>query len=155
MTDRGTDRLIAWSGELRRAHARLREALELLRSSPESGAERVLADDLLIYCVGFCAALDAHHRGEDRTLFPAIEAAHPALSGVLTALKQDHSMLAHLIGGLQAAARAGASRPLLDQHLDGIEALMENHFRYEERELLQVLETLRLAARTSEALGPL
>lgn len=64
-------------------------------------------------------------------------------------------MLAHLIGSLRTAVGAGASRAALELHLDGSEALMENHFRYEEQELLQVLETLALAATTTEALGPL
>ena len=32
---------------------------------------------------------------------------------------------------------------------------MENHFRYEERQLLTVLESLELDAEASEVLGPL
>lgn len=34
-------------------------------------------------------------------------------------------------------------------------AIMESHFRYEERQLLSVLETLRLDADPAEVLGPL
>jgi len=76
VTERETTRLIAWSSELRRAHARLREALGVIRGEMH-GADPGTGRDLLLYCRGFCAALDAHHRGEDRALFPAIEAAHP------------------------------------------------------------------------------
>lgn len=111
--------------------------------------------ELLLYCHGFCAALDGHHRGEDRTLFPAIAAAHPELRPVLRALEQDHSMIAHLLGGLQAAVDRTAPPEELDQHLEGIAAIMESHFRYEERQLLTVLDTLELAAAPGEVLGPI
>ncbi|XQE80598.1 hypothetical protein ACN24L_19175 [Streptomyces microflavus] len=64
-------------------------------------------------------------------------------------------MIAHLLGGLSAAVDRAASPEELDRHLEGIAALMENHFRYEERQLLAVLETLELSAAPGEVLGPL
>ena len=64
-------------------------------------------------------------------------------------------MIAHLLGSLRAAAERGTPVAELNRHLDGISAVMENHFRYEERQLLTVLESLDLAAETSEVLGPL
>ncbi len=156
MTERETTRLIAWSNELRRVHARLREALQVTREAVRSGEPGQSAThDLLLYCHGFCAALDGHHRGEDRTLFPAIEAAHPQLAPVLRSLERDHSMIDHLLHGLAAAAESSAPADELDRHLEGIAALMENHFRYEERQLLTVLETLELSGTIEETLGPL
>jgi hypothetical protein len=145
-----SDRLIAWGHEMRRMHTRLREALRLAQESPAD-----LTGDLLLYCRGFCTALDGHHRGEDRTLFPAVAAAHPHLGPVLRALEQDHSMITHLIQGLRAAADRSAPAEELRRHLDGIGAIMESHFRYEERQLLTVLEALHLDATPSDALGPL
>ncbi|WP_235585452.1 hemerythrin domain-containing protein [Serinicoccus chungangensis] len=111
--------------------------------------------DLLLFSHGFCTALTAHHVGEDRELFPAVAAAHPHLRDTLRSLEQDHSMIAHLLGALQTAVdqRAGASE--LDRHLEGVAAVMESHLRYEERQLLPVLETLRLDAEVSTVLGPL
>lgn len=85
--------------------------------------------------------------------FPAIEAAHPDLAPVLRALEQDHSMMAHLIGGLQAAVDAQASPEALARHLEGLAALMESHFRYEERQLLVLLDALELDATPESALG--
>ncbi|MEW2191111.1 hemerythrin domain-containing protein [Streptomyces microflavus] len=156
MTERETTRLVAWSQELRRVHHRLREALEVTRTALDEGVPGESATrELLLYCHGFCAALDSHHQGEDRTLFPAIAAAHPELRPVLRSLEQDHSMIAHLLGGLSAAVDRAASPEELDRHLEGIAALMENHFRYEERQLLAVLETLELTAAPGEVLGPL
>ncbi len=137
-------------------HHRLREALDVTRAALGEGIPGESATrELLLYCHGFCAALDSHHQGEDRTLFPAIAAAHPELRPVLRSLEQDHSMIAHLLGGLSAAVDRAASPEELDRHLEGIAALMENHFRYEERQLLAVLETLELSAAPGEVLGPL
>jgi len=156
VTERETTRLVAWSQELRRVHHRLREALDVTRASLADGtAGESATRELLLYCHGFCTALDSHHEGEDRTLFPAIAKAHPELRPVLRSLEQDHSMIAHLLGGLRAAVDRAAPPEELDQHLEGVAALMENHFRYEERQLLAVLETLELAAVPREVLGPL
>jgi hemerythrin-like domain-containing protein len=156
VTERETTRLIAWTIELRRAHTRLREALRAARSavaasSADSGATR----DLLLYCRGFCVALGEHHRGEDGALFPAIEAAHPALAPVLRNLVRDHSMIDYLLTALSAAADADASPGELTRHLDGIHAIMESHFRYEERQLLAVLDTLALDGDPRVVLGSL
>ncbi|MZD06166.1 hemerythrin domain-containing protein [Streptomyces sp. SID5785] len=156
MTERETTRLVAWSRELRRVHGRLREALRVTRTSLAEGTPGEAATrELLLYCHGFCAALDAHHQGEDRTLFPAVAEAHPQLRPVLRALEQDHSMIAHLLGGLQAAVERAATPEELGGHLEGIAAIMESHFRYEERQLLTVLESLDLAADPGDVLGTL
>ena len=103
MTERETTRLVAWNRELRQVHVRLREALDLTRGAvAEGGPGAAATRDLLLFCHGFCAALDGHHRGEDHTLFPAIKAAHPQLEPVLRRLTQDHSMIAHLLDTLKA-----------------------------------------------------
>lgn len=117
-------------------------------------AERATRD-LLLFCHGFCLALAAHHEGEDRYLFPAIAAEHPELREVLRKLEQDHSMVAHLLAGLQAAVRSAATPAQLDDHLEGIAAIIESHFRYEERELLRILDTLAFDADPVRVLGPL
>ncbi|MFT3888410.1 MAG: hemerythrin domain-containing protein [Arachnia sp.] len=156
MTERETTRLIAWSTELRTVHQRIRQALDVTRAAVRAGgtAEQP-ARDLLLYCHGFCAALDGHHRGEDRTLFPAIEAAHPELAPVMRALQQDHSMIAYLLEELRSATDRSAPADELERHLDGVGAIMESHFRYEERQLLTVLNGLALDAEVGDVLGPL
>ncbi|MEU7869894.1 hemerythrin domain-containing protein [Dactylosporangium sp. NPDC049140] len=152
----GATRLVAWSNELRRVHARLREALAVTREALAAGAPAPAAlRDQLLYCHGFCTALAAHHEGEDRDLFPAIAEQYPHLAPTLHALRQDHSMISHLLAGLQAAAGATAPPAQLLRHLEGVAAIMESHFRYEERQLLTVLETLALDADPDAVLGPL
>lgn len=151
MTDRETTRLIAWAHEMRRTHNALRKALALARGSGMSESHR----ELLLYCRGFCTALERHHRGEERILFPALEAAHPELSSVLRRLVDDHSLIAQLLRSLEAAADSRLAPAELRRHLDGVGAIMESHFRYEERQLLAVLRTLELRAEVSDVLGPL
>jgi iron-sulfur cluster repair protein YtfE (RIC family) len=149
-----TSRLVAWSHELRRVHGRLRQALRLAQEAFDEGGDlRSVTRELLLYCHGFCAALDEHHRAEDRTLFPAIEAGNPQLRPALRSLQQDHSMIAHLLAGLREATERAESLDELVRHLEGVAAIMENHFRYEERTLLGVLESLELDATTHDALG--
>ncbi len=156
VTECDTTRLIAWSDELRAVHTRIREALRITRDALGDGGSPAQAGrDLLIYCHGFCAALDGHHRGEDRALFPAIEEARPDLAPVLRALERDHSMIGHLLGGLRDAVERMASPAELSRHVEGVAAIMENHFRYEERQLLEILEGLELHVAVEDALGPL
>lgn len=151
----GQGRVVAWGDELRRVHRRLRSALAVARESVEDAADADDARDLLLYCWGFCVALTGHHRREDRALFPEIEAAYPDLADVIHRLTQDHSMIEHLIGGLQKALDSGSPTEEKLRHLDGIEAVMETHFRYEERQLITVLDAMALGGDVQHRLGPL
>lgn len=120
----------------------------------DSGVEP--SRDLLLYCRGFCAALAGHHKSEDASLFPQITEARPDLAPVIAKLSQDHSMMDYLIGGLEDAVEAGATTAEKLRHLDGIEAVMETHFRYEERQLIDVLNAAEdLGDDKQKLLGPL
>jgi hemerythrin-like domain-containing protein len=156
VTEGEKTRLVAWSRELRAVHERLREALRITRAAVDDGeAAGPKTLDLVVYCRGFCAALTGHHEGEDRELFPAIARQYPALRETLRNLEQDHSMIAHLLAGLQDAVGRSATPAELGRHLEGLAAIMESHFRYEERQLASVLEILTLDADKQEVLGPL
>ncbi len=147
MTPGDARRLIAWHRELMAAHARLRAALAVAQDAPSS--------DLLLYCLGFCAALGGHHRSEDARLFPEIADRHPELAETIAYLQQDHSMIAHLLSGLQQAIDTEAPPEDIGRHLEGIAAIMESHFRYEERQLSGILAELDLDAAVPDVLGPL
>lgn len=149
-------RLIAWDQELRSAHSRLRAALAATRDALAEGESAPDAtSELLLYCIGFCAALDGHHGAEDRALFPALRAEHPELGGIIDKLMQDHSMLAHLLASLRTAAERGDDAASIGGHLDGIAAIMESHFRFEEREILEPLRAIVLDRDVQTVLGPL
>ncbi|MCC2333636.1 hemerythrin domain-containing protein [Cellulomonas wangsupingiae] len=149
-------RLVAWDRELRAVHTRLRDALRIARDAVDDAADDAAPSrELLLFCTGFCAALDGHHRGEDRVVFPGLLAVAPQLRDVVDQLVRDHAMLSHLLGELQRAVDAREGPAALHRHLDGIEAVMETHFRYEEKRLLPVLSGLALDATPRDALGPL
>ncbi|MFD6176191.1 MULTISPECIES: hemerythrin domain-containing protein [unclassified Isoptericola] len=172
-------RLVAWGQELRSVHARLRDALELAREavapSADDSADDTAAhavDDgaaapspdprrrLGLYCHGFCQALEGHHRGEDTSVFTTLLELRPDLADVVDELQRDHAMLDHLLGDLARAVDAEADAVTLERHLDGIDAVMETHFRYEEKRLVDVLDSPALAAALAgtdrrAALGPL
>lgn len=149
-------RLIAWDQELRAAHSRLRAALAATREALAAGEGTPdAASELVLYCIGFCAALDGHHRAEDHALFPALRAEHPELGGIIDKLMQDHSMLAHLLASLRTAAERGDDAASIGRHVDGIAAIMESHFRFEEREILTPLRALTLDGDVRTVLGPL
>ncbi|MFE5290635.1 hemerythrin domain-containing protein [Isoptericola sp. NPDC056618] len=166
--DTDTARLVAWGQELRSVHARLRDALEVAREAVDSAGDAAPAPSdgadprrlLGLYWHGFCQALEGHHRGEDATVFTALLDLRPDLAGVVAELQRDHRLLDHLLGELARAVDAGADAAALDRHLDGIDAVMETHFRYEEKRLIAVLDEPALAVALAgtdrrAALGPL
>jgi hemerythrin-like domain-containing protein len=149
------NRLIAWNRELTAAHQRLRQALRVTRDALDAGDARPARADLLLYCHGFCAALRGHHVSEDAALFPELSARHPELRPVIARLAQDHEMIGALLTQLGHAVTAAAAPDELARHLDGVSAIMESHFSYEERQLLGILSALQLAADPRDLLGPL
>lgn len=155
MTAGETARLVAWNQELVAAHAKLRAALRVAQEALDGGEVASAREDLLLYCHGFCVALGRHHVGEDTELFPELRARRPELERTLAALEQDHAMIGTLLAQFETAITATESRDALTLHLEGLAAIMESHFRYEERQLLDVLATLELDATPAAVFGPL
>ncbi len=151
-------RLIAWDRELAAAHQRLRQALRVARDALGTGdvvgAQSARAD-LTLFCHGFCAALGGHHSSEDAALFPQLSAHDPALRPTIAKLRQDHELIASLLTQFDQAISADAPPAELSLQLDGLAAIMESHFRYEERQLLGPLSALQLDADPHTVLGPL
>ena len=155
MSEGDKSRLIAWNRELTAAHQRLRQALRVTREALDAGDAGPPGADLLLYCHGFCAALSGHHASEDAALFPELSARHPGLRPVIAKLAQDHQMIAALLARFGEALTAAATPGELARHLDGLSAIMESHFSYEERQLLGTLAVLQLEAEPHALLGPL
>ena len=143
---------------MRAVHRRLQDALDIARETVEGGGTATsLAADLRLYCGGFCTALNGHHLGEDAALFPAVLLERPDLAPVVTILMQDHSMISHLIGELERTLGArDPDRASLRRHLDGIEAVMQTHFRFEEKKLVELLDQMTIERADKTVLfGPL
>lgn len=155
MSEAEKNRLVAWNRELAVTHQRLRRALRLTRDALDAGDVRSTGADLMLYCHGFCAALRGHHVSEDMALFPELSARDPGLRSTIAKLAQDHEMIATLLAQLDHALASSASPGELSLHLDGLAAIMESHFNYEERQLLGALSALDLVADPQALLGPL
>jgi hemerythrin-like domain-containing protein len=159
VTESERDRLVAWNRELVAAHQRLRQTLARARDALDARSVAPVRADLLLYCQGFCAALSRHHVSEDAALLPELSARYPVLRPAIAKLKQDHEMIASLLrqldDSLSSAASSAAPPSEVALQLHGVAAIMESHFRYEERQLLSTLSALELDADPREFLGPL
>ncbi|WIM99274.1 hemerythrin domain-containing protein [Actinoplanes oblitus] len=133
-----SDRITALSNQLAEAHQELRRRLAALR------AGRLGPDDLRTHCLAFCTALTTHHRGEDTGLFAALLRERPDLAPTIDNLIEDHGLITGIltrIASLAGANPAEAGDPAtIQRELDGLTAIMESHFRYEERALATALD---------------
>lgn len=146
------DRLLAFGNQLVEIHIWLREELARLRADVDSylGGRGVRPRQLRAYCLTFCTALSRHHHTEDRAVFPMLERQFPQLRPVLEQLSQDHHVVDGLLRALQAlldglpADPDPLTRRNLRAELDGLIAVLESHFGYEERQLVDALNQLGL-----------
>jgi Hemerythrin HHE cation binding domain len=140
------DRTAALSEQLIHAHQELRQRLASVRREAADGAgpRTAIGQDLLGHCLGCCAAIHAHHTGEDSQLLPALRAAAPELAPVIDNLIEDHALVAGILRQVRELLAPGRppSRPdELVRELDGLIAILESHFQYEERRLAKALDT--------------
>jgi hypothetical protein len=144
------DRAVALSVQLIQVHQALREQFAALRREVADGNGRpadgaAIPADLLGHCLGFCAALHTHHTGEDEQLLPQLRAAAPALAPVIDNLVADHALVADILAHIGELLSPGGDTPgsgRLLMQLDGLIAILESHFGYEERRLAAALDTL-------------
>jgi Hemerythrin HHE cation binding domain len=140
-------RSVAFSQQLRQVHHQLQDQLAQLRADPGRGD----TTDLLAHCLAFCSVLSAHHSAEDDGLFGALLAARPDLAPAIGQLTDDHAAITAILRRvrlLAAQARTARAEELavLRRELDGLAAIAESHFRYEERALSAALDQAAPAA---------
>ena len=141
--DRGRARPLG--EQLTEAHQALRERLASLRHEVADGTARPdFPEDLPGHCLSFCSAVHTHHTSEDNQVFPALRAAAPELAPVIDKLAEDHSLVDAILDQVRELL---ASRPVsppaaLLRELDGLTAILESHFSFEERRIAQALTTL-------------
>ncbi|WP_433282495.1 hemerythrin domain-containing protein [Micromonospora sp. CA-244673] len=146
-------RLTALGTQLIEIHHWLREELARLRASLDTpdGGSVALTRELRAHCAGFCAALDRHHTGEDGGAFQALAEQAPELRPVLAELSADHRIVADLLRRIDALLAEAADGRSVRAELDGLAALLESHFGYEERKIVAALN--RLGGDPVELLG--
>ncbi|MEV5971387.1 hemerythrin domain-containing protein [Streptomyces sp. NPDC051921] len=146
------DRLTAFGNQLVDVHLYLREELTRLREEVAAqlaaGGER--PRELRAHCLAFCSALTRHHTAEDEGVFPALARRHPELRPVLDELARDHEQVTELLRAAQELGDGLGAGPEPDPaevrrtlgELDGLVALVESHFTFEERKLVTALNAL-------------
>jgi hypothetical protein len=150
----------ALSEQLIHVHQVLRERLTSLRREAADGtqaASAAIGEDLLGHCLSFCAAIHSHHTGEDSQVLPALRAAVPELAPVIDNLTEDHALVAGIlrqVRELLTPGRAPSGPRALARELDGLIAILESHFSYEERRLAKALDTLGPTAWTAGVFDP-
>ncbi|MFE4975997.1 hemerythrin domain-containing protein [Kitasatospora sp. NPDC056651] len=141
-------RTAALSLQLSDAHQDLRRRLADLRANP--GRPRPDGEALAAHCLAFCTALTNHHQGEDDGLFAQLLRERPDLAPTIAKLVEDHGLITHILTRVRALAdRAAADRAAeapaagleaIGRELDGLAAIMDSHFGYEERAISAALD---------------
>jgi hemerythrin-like domain-containing protein len=128
---------------LAQAHQELRRQINQLKAG--LGQHRPDDDVLVTHCLAFCAALTAHHQGEDSGMFAELLRERPDLAGTVANLVQDHEMIGSILSRVaELAAQAdrshGPALAAIGREFDGLAAIMESHFNYEERSISAALD---------------
>jgi iron-sulfur cluster repair protein YtfE (RIC family) len=143
-------RLTAFGNQLIQVHDWLRKELARLHddlgSVAAGRAERLR--HLRAHCLTFCSALTRHHTGEDGGAFLVLAEQFPELRPVLEELAHDHDVVTGILERLEELV--GAVGPESDaaeilhvqRELDGLTAIMESHFFYEEKRIVAALNSL-------------
>jgi len=137
-----SQRAVAFSRQLRQAHQHLRDQLSRIRG--ELGQSAHAEAGLQAHCLAFCSLLTTHHAGEDG-MFRELLDARPDLATTIQNLIDDHAAIAAILLQVQALATQAKtipaqSLPGLRRELDGLAAIAESHFGYEERAISAALD---------------
>jgi hemerythrin-like domain-containing protein len=143
-------RLAAFGNQLIEVHIWLREQLDELRDNVDAyfAGEGVPPRDLRVHCLTFCSALTRHHTGENGGAFPVIAEEFPELRRVISELKTDHNQIDWILGNLEKLLASLPTDPdpataaRVRAELEGLSAIMETHFSYEEKKLISVLNSM-------------
>jgi hypothetical protein len=143
MASHDRDRAVALSLQLAQAHQELRNRLGTLRA--DLGRRPPPGDGLATHCLAFCAAITAHHEGEDAGMFAELLRHRPDLAGTVDKLVEDHGMIAWILSRIaslagDAAGLHGAALEAISGELDGLAAIVESHFSFEERAISAALD---------------
>ncbi|MFD9243157.1 nitroreductase/quinone reductase family protein [Streptomyces sp. NPDC059556] len=108
----------------------------LVRGTPTLGGQ------LARHCLTFCGALHAHHHNED-SAFDLLESEFPELSDSLDRMREEHKVVARTVEELEALLTSGAAPATLRAEVDRLAARLEEHFTYEEAQLVPALTRSR------------
>ncbi|MEU8182620.1 hemerythrin domain-containing protein [Micromonospora sp. NPDC049044] len=147
-------RLAAVGNQMIEIHLWLSAELARLRATLDTSGDVRASRDLRAHCLTFCTALGRHHTGEDTGAFELLAEQVPELRPVIANLITDHEVVAGILARVEALLTddTAVPRPELRAELDGLAALLESHFRYEEKRLVGALNALTGRPGTTEEL---
>lgn len=100
------------------------------------------------FCTGYCRMLTAHHSIEDAYMFPELQQRQESLAPVVRKLEQEHEVIAEVLTALdEALAALSRHESRLDAvqgYLDLLDEVLASHLAYEEEELVEPLNRLRI-----------
>lgn len=149
--------LIAIHDQLRAELERVRDIVAQVRAGHlQVGRARSIINTMAMrqnnwtlgaFCESYCRVVTSHHTLEDRSVFPHLRRAEPALGPVLDRLETEHHVIAEVLDRLDRAlvaivegdgyGRAGdALLTDLDAQIDLLSDTLLSHLAYEERELI-------------------
>lgn len=145
-------RLTAFGNQLIEVHIWLREQMEDLRENVDAylNGSGPRPRDLRVHCLSFCSALTRHHTGEDGDAFSIIAEQFPELRKVISDLKTDHHRIDWILGNLEKLISGLEPNPdaynsvRIREELDGLSAIMQTHFIYEEKKLVPILNSMEV-----------
>ncbi|MFB6626155.1 nitroreductase/quinone reductase family protein [Streptomyces sp. NPDC056374] len=108
----------------------------VVRGTPTLGGQ------LARHCLTFCGALHAHHHNED-SAFDLLEREFPELSDSLDRMREEHKVVARTVEELEALLTSGAAPAALRAEVDRLATRLEEHFAYEEAQLVPALTRSR------------
>ena len=120
----------------------------------DTARSKVVGDHLL----WIAESLHSHHHGEDLLLWDQLEARNPACAAHVSEMRADHSAMAAELTALDAAVRAWqpdaslVKRAKVEYAINGIVALLNQHLRAEENQILPVA-SLALSQKEWDRLG--
>lgn len=107
----------------------------------EQAAHRADWDAAAAAAAEFVAATEAHFDYEEKTLFPALEAASPAAAGPTAVMRSEHAQMRELFGDLKAAGTARDAAVLADT-VETLLFLMQQHNAKEENVLYPIADRM-------------
>jgi hypothetical protein len=99
------------------------------------------------FCLSYCRMLTVHHSIEDQALFPELGEKQPSLGPVMRQLEREHEVIAGVLTGLDASLTAlvdGGDLGDVRDHVRLLDRLLTSHLDYEEEQLVEPLDRLRL-----------
>lgn len=151
-----TARARSVGAELVAVHDWLRAELARIRDNLDSDSGETNAHSpLQVRCLAFCQALTGHHASEDGTTFSLLAEAFPELAHVLEQLRQDHRLVAGVLRQLSEilATLTPDNSGRVRREIDGLTAILESHFQWEERRLVAALDELNPTRPAAELFG--